>query len=130
MLFAGNTNLFISDKDIKKLCDNVNQELCKAAYWLAVNKLSINVKKTHFVIFKAKNKNLTNNISINIVNQNIEQVNNTNFLGLNIDQDLSFVSFLFFALKIMICVFFTWKHHIKVPSRIAKLLGIMIRASH
>ena len=85
MLFADNTNLFISDKDIKKLCDNVNQELGKAAYWLAVNKLSINVKKTHFVIFKAKNKNLTNNISINIGNQNIEQVNSTNFLGLNID---------------------------------------------
>ena len=40
--------------------------------WLS---LSINVKKTHFVIFKAKNKNLTNNISINIGNQNIEQVN-------------------------------------------------------
>ena len=50
--------------------------------WLS---LSINVKKTHFVIFKAKNKNLTNNISINIGNQNIEQVNRTNFLGLNID---------------------------------------------
>ena len=50
--------------------------------WLT---LLINVKKTHFVIFKAKNKNLTNNISINIGNQNIEQVNSTNFLGLNND---------------------------------------------
>ena len=85
LLFADDTNLFISNKDIKKLCDNANQELCKAANWLAVNKLSINVKKTHFVIFRAKNKNLTNNISINIGNQNIEQVNSTNFLGLNID---------------------------------------------
>ena len=50
--------------------------------WLS---LSINVKKTHVVIFKAKNKNLTNNISINTGNQNIEQVNSTNFLGSNID---------------------------------------------
>ena len=95
--------------------------------WLS---LSINVKKTHVVIFKAKNKNLTNNISINTGNQNIEQVNSTNFLGLNNDQDLSFVSFLFYALTIMKCVFFTWKHHIKVSSKIAKLSGIMIRASH
>ena len=95
--------------------------------WLS---LSINVKKTHVVIFKAKNKNLTNNISINTGNQNIEQVNSTNFLGLNNDQDLSFVSFLFYALKIMKGVFFTWKHLTKVSSKIAKLSGIMIRASH
>ena len=40
-------------------------------------------------------------------------MNNTNFLGLNIDQDLS------------------WKHHIKeVTSKISKLSGIMIRARH
>ena len=80
LLFADDTNLFISDKDIRKLCDKANQELCKVANWLAVNMLSINVKKTHFVIFKAKNKNLTKNIIINIGNQNIEQVNSTNFL--------------------------------------------------
>ena len=36
LLFADDTNLFISDKDIKKLCDNANPELCKAANWLAV----------------------------------------------------------------------------------------------
>ena len=41
---------------------NANQELCKVASWLAVNKLSLNVKKTHFVVFRAKNKKLTNNI--------------------------------------------------------------------
>ena len=40
-------------------------------------------------------------------------MNNTNFLGLNIDQDLS------------------WKHHIKeVTSKISKLSGIMIRVRH
>ena len=68
------------------------------------------MKKTHFVIFRAKNKKLTNNISIKI---DIEQVNSTNFLGTNSDQALS------------------WKHHIKkVSFKIAKLSGIMIRARH
>ena len=44
LLFADDTNLFISDKDMKKLCDNANQELCKAANWLAftVNKCEEN----------------------------------------------------------------------------------------
>jgi len=50
--------------------------------WLAANKLSLNVKKTHFVIFKAKNKKMPTNINIKIGDQSIEQVNNTNFLGL------------------------------------------------
>ena len=98
----------MSHKDLKTLNDNANQELCKVANWLAANKLSLNVKKTHFVIFKAKNKKMATNINIKIGHQSIEQVNNTNFLGLNIDQDLS------------------WKHHIKeVTSKISKLSGIM-----
>ena len=48
----------MSHKDLKTLNDNANQELCKVANWLAANKLSLNVKKTHFVIFKAKNKKM------------------------------------------------------------------------
>ena len=89
---------------ILRNCDNANLELCKVANWLAVSKLSLNVKKTHFVIFREKTKKLTNNLSMNIGNQNIEQGNTTNFLKLNIDQGLS------------------WKHHIKkVSSKIAKL---------
>lgn len=47
LLFADDTDLFIRVKDIKKLCDNANQEFCKVVNWLAVNKLSINVKKTN-----------------------------------------------------------------------------------
>ena len=113
LLFADDTNLFLSHKDIKTLSDTANQELCKVANWLAANKLSLNVKKTHFVIYKAKNKKMANNITINIGNQSIEQVNNTNFLGLYNDQDLS------------------WKHNIKeVTSKISKLSGILIRARH
>ena len=101
LLFADDTNLFLNHKDIKTLSDTANQELCKVANWLAANKLSLNVKKIYFVIYKAKNKKMATNITINIGNQSIEQVNNTNFLGLNIEQDLS------------------WKHHIKeVTSKI------------
>ena len=57
LLFADDTNLFICDKDIKKLCDNNNRELCKVANWLAVNKLSLNVKKNTFRNFLSKEQN-------------------------------------------------------------------------
>jgi len=52
LLFGDDTNLFFSHKDIKILGETVNQELCKVANWLACNKLSLNVKKTHFMILK------------------------------------------------------------------------------
>ena len=113
LLFADDTNLFFSHKDIKILGKTVNEELCKVANWLACNKLSLNVKKTHFMIFKAKNKKMNLDLNIKIGNEIIERVNNTNFLGLIIDDDLS------------------WKHHIiKVTSKISKLCGIMVRARH
>lgn len=55
LLFADDINLFISDKDIlKKICDNANRELSKVVDWPAANKLSVNAKKTHFVIFLSK----------------------------------------------------------------------------
>ena len=111
LLFADDTNLFFSHKDIKILGKTVNQELCKVANWLACNKLSLNAKKTHFMIFKAKNKKMNHDIIIKIGNEIIERVNKTNFFGLIIDDDLS------------------WKHHvIKVTSKISKLCGIMVRA--
>ena len=80
LLFADDTNLFISDTDIlKKKCDNANRELSKVANWPAANKLSVNAKRTHFVIFLSKEQKADDNLSINVDNQNIEQVNSTNF---------------------------------------------------
>ena len=34
----------------------INTEMSKVANWLAVNELSLNFKKTNFIIFLAKNK--------------------------------------------------------------------------
>ena len=38
------------------LTNNVNAELIQIDEWLKCNKLSINIKKTHYVIFSSKNK--------------------------------------------------------------------------
>ena len=64
--------IYLSVTKILRNCDNANLELCKVANWLTVNKLSLNLKKTNFVIFRAKTKKLTNILSTNIGNQNIE----------------------------------------------------------
>ena len=56
VLFADDTNLFSSGSNAISLQDGVNNDLAIIAEWLKVNKLSLNIKKTHFMCFSAKNK--------------------------------------------------------------------------
>ena len=56
ILFADDTNLFSSGKDIKTLETNINDELSRISLWLKVNKLSLNIKKTHYMIFRKRKK--------------------------------------------------------------------------
>ena len=51
------TNLFSSGFNAISLQEGVNNDLTIIAEWLKVNKLSLNIKKTHFMCFSAKNKN-------------------------------------------------------------------------
>lgn len=56
LMFAGDTNLFHSHKNRAMLSQIANQELGKVANWLGANKLSLNVNKTQFIIFKVPMK--------------------------------------------------------------------------
>ena len=92
----------------------MNQELRKITSWLSRNKLPLNVKKPHF---KTKRKKLNQTLSIEINNQfnnqKIDKVKCTKFLGLYIDDEL------------------TWKYHIdQITTKISKMAGIMARARH
>ena len=53
LLYADDTNAFLSGKDIDKMIETMNVELSKLVIWLQVNKLKLNVKKTHFMIFSS-----------------------------------------------------------------------------
>ena len=46
ILFANDTNLYISAKILKTLYNTMNDELNKVVDWLNVTKLSLNVKNT------------------------------------------------------------------------------------
>ena len=56
ILFADDTNLFSSGKEIEALEANINSELSHISAWLKVNKLSLNIKKTHYMIFRKRKK--------------------------------------------------------------------------
>ena len=52
ILFADDTNLSLNHHEIQTLYKIMNQERNKVTMWLSANKLSLNVNKTHFMIFK------------------------------------------------------------------------------
>ena len=71
----------MSNKDLNYLSDMLNLEMDKLLIWFKANKLSLNLKKTTFTVFKPRQKHSICNIQISIDNQNIVKLKETNFLG-------------------------------------------------
>ena len=110
LLFADDTNLFFSGHDISKVQQELEADLNKISEWLKVNKLSLNIKKTHFIVFT--NKNASKPIlNISIDEHKIDETDHTKFLGVVIDSKL------------------TWKNHISyITGKIAKGIGVITKA--
>ena len=113
ILFADDTNLFFQHKDLKCLTDIVNDELSKIFNWFNLNKLSVNLKKTNFMLFKMKNKKYVMNNKIQINNTEIMSVEKTKFLGVIINENL------------------TWNDHVMlIKQKIAKSIGVISRVRY
>ena len=56
LLFADDTTVFCSGKNIDDLINIVNREMQKLIIWLYVNKLSINTEKTNYILFSLRKK--------------------------------------------------------------------------
>ena len=56
VLFADDTNLLLHDTNLNNLIVNANIEIQKISDWLKINKLSLNIKKTHFILFHFRQK--------------------------------------------------------------------------
>ena len=117
ILFADDTSLksFINTRipNISKyqITTCINAELAKVNDWLAVNKLSLNVKKTKFMVFHTAQKNISPYIpDLEIGGIKIDKVSNFNFLGLTINENLS------------------WKPHVDIiANKLSKYIGILNR---
>ena len=82
ILFADDKKLFYSHKNVYILYNTLNQELINITSWLSCNKLSLNVKKTHFMVFETKRNKLDQAFEIKINDQKVEKVQNAqNFLA-------------------------------------------------
>ena len=97
IMYADDTTLlstlqnFKSNHSSNSLSYNSNAELTKITQWLAVNRLSLNAKKTKMMIFHSKqNKLSVNKIPIIKINgMPIERVTEFKFLGVLIDSNLT-----------------------------------------
>ena len=86
------TCLYLSGKDVQALSEKLNGDMENIRQWLCCNKLSLNVSKTHYMVFAPKKNKHVDDLNINIQNTNIERVSVTKFLGVMIDAHLSWKS--------------------------------------
>jgi hypothetical protein len=69
----------------------MNNELIYLTNWLNANKLSLNVNKTHYMVISPPRTKPTYTIKLNINNIEIHSVTHTKFLGVMLDNKLSWI---------------------------------------
>lgn len=90
ILFADDTNIAMPHSDFGCLIRNANTTLEYASRWFQMNKLSLNVNKSNFILFRNKNKTFPKQDSKLLINNTeIKQVSCTKFLGILVDERLS-----------------------------------------
>ena len=117
-LFADDTNVFVSSSNPKELEETINTELTRVKTWCDVNKLSINHKKTNFMIIKSAQKRLHTAVTVTIPDNEgskfyIKQKDHIKYLGVMIDEKVN------------------WQYHISfIRSRISRNTGIFYKLRH
>ena len=112
ILFPDDTNIFIQGNNLRQLIHDLQTELSTLVDWLNINELTINLAKTYLMIFhKSRHKKTSCNLKLEVNGKCIEEVQEIKFLGVVIDNDLS------------------WQSHISyIKNKISKSLGVIYRA--
>ena len=117
LMYADDTTLVgkLSNFDNKNGNDsntNINIELVLLNDWLKLNKLSLNEKKTKFMMFYSQQREVPN-IKLTMNNIDLEPITDFNFLGIIINKHVK------------------WNNHInKIANNIARTNGILNRLKH
>ena len=113
-LFADDTCATLSDKNMNTLISSFNKEIEKISNWFKSNKLSLNLTKTNYVIFRTRNRRVpTTTQEIQIDGLIISRLQNVKFLG------------------IMINEFLNWNIHITdICKRLAKNIGLLFKLKY
>ena len=81
--------------------------------WLDVNKLSLNIGKTNFVMFKSPQHSTLQTLNIKMGNQPIKKMCYIKFLGILLDENLM------------------WKYHLtELSKKLARTCGMFFKVRH
>ena len=109
-LFADDTNIYYEAETVKILEAVINRELRKLDTWLIVNRLSLNIAKTKFLVFHPYNKPMKQRITLKIHKKAITENEYIKYLGIMVDSTLS------------------WNIHIdKISETISRATGLLYK---
>ena len=86
--FADDTTLFATHDNLDTLIHLLNDQLKSVDKWLCINRLSLNTNKTNYMI--TTNKEINSQVPIKIRDAILGRVEYAKFLGVWIDENLSF----------------------------------------
>ena len=119
--FADDSTMTYSSEDLEKAIETTKAELNRILKWLDANKLIINLDKTELMLFT--NKNRPEYISIDVRDHIIKEVTETKFLGVVIDNKLSWRAHInYISKKISKSISLLKMLKYTFPSRILKYL--------
>ena len=132
VLFADDTNTFVSAKNEKDVYDAANMLMNAIYLYMLANKLHINYDKVFYIHFKPNNHKATcNNYELKLCGRTIKQVKQTKFLGVIIDEKLNWAPHIeYLTNKLKSCVGIINRIRDCVPSTMHKSIYHTLFESH
>ena len=91
-LFAGDTDIYFSSKNLSQLEATLNHELKSVAEWVKCNRLALSISKTNFILFHSGKLKPNKPLKIKIDHELIKEVDSTKYLGITFDSNLTWKS--------------------------------------
>ncbi len=91
-LFADDTKIYVSHSNLSEIQQIINSEIPKITDWLSANKLSPNLSKTKYVLFKDPHKVENLELKVELSNSIINRAYFAKHLGIIFDSDMSWKS--------------------------------------
>ncbi len=117
ILFADDTTVFYSNKNLSILCSTMNTELKEISNWFKANKLSLNASKTNLMYLGTSKQTgsikESSDHNIYLDGCKLNRVQDAKFLGITIDENLS------------------WKKHVdSVCKTCSRNIGVLSKVKH